>query len=160
MPSTRLICQIIENKAPSLSSFHLIPGVRKLSLGEASQMMKELSLFGANAICYGRAELPSIMPNLESLSLGSSHEVYILQSIDTFHTIGSSYIYCYMCRRIYIINLNMAYLLCSQCCLPNSSTSSTYTFRLLHRPCPHPMIILLWFLSWMHFLPWRLGGWR
>ncbi|XP_066351100.1 uncharacterized protein [Miscanthus floridulus] len=74
LSSTRLICQIIENKAPSLSSFHLIPGVRKLSLGEASQMMKELSLFGANAMCYGRAELPSIMPNLESLSLGSSHE--------------------------------------------------------------------------------------
>jgi len=69
--------QIIENKAPSLSSFHLIPGVRNLSLGEASQTMKELSLFRANAICYGRAELPSIMPNLESLLLCSSHEVDI-----------------------------------------------------------------------------------
>ena len=68
--------QIIENKAPNLSNFTLLRGVPKLSLGEASQMMKVLSLFRANAICYGCAELPSIMPNLETLSLSSSHEVY------------------------------------------------------------------------------------
>ena len=155
--------QIIENKAPSLSSFHLIPGVRNLSLGEASQTMKELSLFRANAICYGRAELPSIMPNLESLLLCSSHEVYCRVSI---HSIGSAVVIStviYMCTGVYIINLNMAYLLCRwiyQCCRLNSSTSSTYTFRLFHRPCPQPVIILLWFLSWMHLLSWRLGGCR
>jgi hypothetical protein len=76
--------QIIENKAPNLSNFTLLGGVPKLSLGEASQMMEVLSLFRANAICYGRAELPSIMPNLESLSLGSSHEVYSRVSIHPY----------------------------------------------------------------------------
>jgi len=76
--------QIIENKAPNLSNFTLLRGVPKLSLGEASQTMKVLSLFRANAICYGRAELPSIMPNLETLSLGSSHEVYCRVSIHPY----------------------------------------------------------------------------
>jgi hypothetical protein len=67
--------QVIENKAPSLSTFALIGFVSKLSLGEASQMMKVLSLEHANVVCYARAKLPSIMPNLETLVLGSSAEV-------------------------------------------------------------------------------------
>jgi len=67
--------QVIENKAPSLSTFALIGFVSKLSLGEASQMMKVLSLEHTNVVCYARAKLPSIMPNLETLALGSSAEV-------------------------------------------------------------------------------------
>ena len=67
--------QVIENKAPSLSTFTLVGQVSKLSLGEASQMMKVLSLQYPNVVCYARAKLPSIMPNLETLVLGSSAEV-------------------------------------------------------------------------------------
>ncbi|RLN35008.1 uncharacterized protein C2845_PM03G26090 [Panicum miliaceum] len=67
--------QVIENKAPSLSTFSLIGQVSKLSLGEASQMMKVLSLRHANVVCYARAKLPSITPNLDTLVLGSSAEV-------------------------------------------------------------------------------------
>ena len=67
--------QVIENKAPSLSTFTLVGQVSKLSLGEASQMMEVLSLQHPNVVCYARAKLPSIMPNLETLVLGSSAEV-------------------------------------------------------------------------------------
>jgi hypothetical protein len=66
--------QVIENKASSLSSLTLIGEVSELSLGETSQM-KCLSLRCENVVCYARANLPSIMPNLETLELGSWSEV-------------------------------------------------------------------------------------
>ncbi|CAO2186625.1 unnamed protein product, partial [Urochloa humidicola] len=66
--------QVIENKTSSLSSLTLIGEVSKLSLGETSQM-KFLGLRRENAVCYARANLPSIMPNLETLELGSWAEV-------------------------------------------------------------------------------------
>ncbi|CAL5009070.1 unnamed protein product [Urochloa decumbens] len=67
--------RVIENKAPSLSIFTLFGKVSKLSFGEASQTMKILILRHANVVYYARAKLPSIMPNLETLELGSSSEV-------------------------------------------------------------------------------------
>ncbi|CAM0150784.1 unnamed protein product [Urochloa decumbens] len=66
--------QVIENKASNLSSLTLIGEVSKLSLGETSQM-KCLGLRHENVVCYARANLPSIMPNLETLELGSWSEV-------------------------------------------------------------------------------------
>jgi hypothetical protein len=69
--------QIIENKAPSISTFSLFKRCHiKLLLGEASKTIKILNLFVAIAAGYARAKLPSIMPNLEILNLSSSHEVY------------------------------------------------------------------------------------
>ncbi|KAL6637129.1 hypothetical protein ACP70R_024701 [Stipagrostis hirtigluma subsp. patula] len=65
----------IESKAQNLSSF-ILRGHRhrvKLSLGETLQM-KDLCMSRKNLICYARAKLPSSMPNLESLSIGSSYE--------------------------------------------------------------------------------------
>ena len=71
--------RVIESKARNLSSFILEKGPRaiKVSLGETLQM-KNLSMVrsGSDFICYARAELPSNMPKLETLSIGSSHEVY------------------------------------------------------------------------------------
>ncbi|CAO2169752.1 unnamed protein product, partial [Urochloa humidicola] len=56
----------------------------KLSIGEASQTMKVLGLRHANAVYYARAKLPSIMPNLETLDLGSSVEVDTLMLTTKF----------------------------------------------------------------------------
>ncbi|CAL4996205.1 unnamed protein product [Urochloa decumbens] len=67
--------RVVENKAPSLTSFTLTGEVPELSFGEASQMMKVLGLHRANVVYYARAKLPSIMPNLETLDLSSSTEV-------------------------------------------------------------------------------------
>ncbi|RCV29391.1 hypothetical protein SETIT_6G009700v2 [Setaria italica] len=69
---TVIVCRnlrVIENKAPSISSFTLTGEVSTLSLGEASQKMKVLGLDHANAVHYARAKLPAIMPNLERLYL-------------------------------------------------------------------------------------------
>ncbi|CAO2179030.1 unnamed protein product [Urochloa humidicola] len=66
--------QVIESKGSSLSSLTLFGKVSKLLLGEASQM-KFLSMRRHNAVCYARANLPSIVPNLETLELGSWAEV-------------------------------------------------------------------------------------
>ncbi|CAL5009633.1 unnamed protein product [Urochloa decumbens] len=62
--------QVIESKARNLSSFILMGAVVKVSLGETLQM-KNLCMSHPNLICSARAELPSTMPNLEILSIGS-----------------------------------------------------------------------------------------
>ncbi|KAF8768793.1 hypothetical protein HU200_007353 [Digitaria exilis] len=67
--------QAVENKSPSLSSFTLFGEVSKLSLGETLQMMKVFVMRCDNVVHYARAKLPSIMPNLETLELGSTLEV-------------------------------------------------------------------------------------
>ena len=78
--------QVVENNAPNLSRFFLgvMGKVIKLCLGEASQKaMKDFSLCRSrNAVSYALAELPSIMPNLESLVLSSLPEVYCRVAID------------------------------------------------------------------------------
>ncbi|KAJ1266941.1 hypothetical protein BS78_07G018500 [Paspalum vaginatum] len=66
--------QVIENKARNLSSvaLSLREGV-EVSLGETLQM-KNLSMHLLNLICYARSELPSNMPNLETLHIRSHYE--------------------------------------------------------------------------------------
>ncbi|KAJ1263643.1 hypothetical protein BS78_09G201300, partial [Paspalum vaginatum] len=66
--------QVIESKAPNLSSFDLLFGESvTLSLGETLQM-KKLSMQHSNLVCYARRELASSMPNLERLSISSRYE--------------------------------------------------------------------------------------
>ncbi|VAH16764.1 hypothetical protein VPH35_008273 [Triticum aestivum] len=66
--------QLIECKAPNLSSIYASGENIKLSLSEAL-CMKELCMCFPNVISYALAELPSIMPNLETLEIGSEDEV-------------------------------------------------------------------------------------
>ncbi|KAL6659544.1 hypothetical protein ACP70R_003584 [Stipagrostis hirtigluma subsp. patula] len=66
--------KVIENKAPNLSSFYLRGHRETLSLGETLQMRK-LDLHRTNLVHYARAVLPSRMPNLETLVIGSDNEV-------------------------------------------------------------------------------------
>jgi hypothetical protein len=70
--------KVIENKAPNISSFDFSFSGRKveLSLGEPLQV-KFVSLSMDNCISYACANLPSLVPNLETLSLGTSYEVCI-----------------------------------------------------------------------------------
>ncbi|CAL4996306.1 unnamed protein product [Urochloa decumbens] len=63
----------IESKAPNLSSLRF-DGHVKLSLEETLQM-KKLSIVRQKVVYYARAELPSIMPNLETLDIRSNIEV-------------------------------------------------------------------------------------
>uniref|UniRef100_A0A0D9Y1P0 At1g61320/AtMIF1 LRR domain-containing protein n=1 Tax=Leersia perrieri TaxID=77586 RepID=A0A0D9Y1P0_9ORYZ len=65
--------QEIDCKAPNLSIVDILGENIKLSLGQPLQM-KELSLDHSNVICYACAELPSIMPNLERLTICSDTE--------------------------------------------------------------------------------------
>jgi hypothetical protein len=66
--------RVIESKARNLLSF-IMEGERvKVSFGETMQM-KNLCMSRSNLVCYARTELPSNMPNLETLSIGSDHEV-------------------------------------------------------------------------------------
>ncbi|CAO2164667.1 unnamed protein product [Urochloa humidicola] len=67
---TRL--KLIECKAPNLWSLELWRNPI-LSLGEALQM-KNLRMCHSNAVCYARTELPSILPNLDTLYLSSSDD--------------------------------------------------------------------------------------
>ncbi|RCV30371.1 hypothetical protein SETIT_6G089100v2, partial [Setaria italica] len=65
--------RVIETKARNLFSFILIGERVKVSLGETMQM-KNLCMHRRNLVCYARTELPSNMPNLETLSIGSYYE--------------------------------------------------------------------------------------
>ena len=40
------------------------------------ESVHNISMFFGNVVCYARSELPSILPNLETLDLTSSDEVY------------------------------------------------------------------------------------
>uniref|UniRef100_A0A0D9VB58 At1g61320/AtMIF1 LRR domain-containing protein n=1 Tax=Leersia perrieri TaxID=77586 RepID=A0A0D9VB58_9ORYZ len=62
-------------EAPNLSCVNLFGGM-KLSFGE-SLRMKSLIMFRSNAVCYAHAELPLIMPNLETMILCSFPEVVV-----------------------------------------------------------------------------------
>lgn len=66
--------QVIDIKAPNLSSIDVSGENIKLSLREAL-CMKDLRMRCPKVVCYALAELPSIMPNLETLNLGSDDEV-------------------------------------------------------------------------------------
>ncbi|KAL6857145.1 hypothetical protein ACP4OV_018527 [Aristida adscensionis] len=73
--------RVIESKAPNLKSLH-ISGNVKLSLGEALQM-KNIWLDRSEVVCYSRVELPSILPNLETLYISSRGEVVNTPSMPT-----------------------------------------------------------------------------
>jgi hypothetical protein len=72
--------ELIESKVPNLSSLEVL-GKPELSLGEASEM-KNLSMYHYNFLCYARTELPSILPNLDTLCLNSDDEVPKLCFVD------------------------------------------------------------------------------
>ncbi|EAY99136.1 hypothetical protein OsI_21095 [Oryza sativa Indica Group] len=73
--------RILENKTPNLSSFFCRGVGAKLSLGETLKM-KKLGMGRANAVHYARAELPSIMPNLETLNIRSGPEAVQQRSME------------------------------------------------------------------------------
>jgi hypothetical protein len=66
--------QVIESKAPNLSSFSFSGNKVKLSLVESSQV-KNLYMCSSNIICYARSDLPSIVPNVETLAVASHCEM-------------------------------------------------------------------------------------
>jgi hypothetical protein len=67
--------RVLDNKAPNISSFYFEGGPDvQLSLGETLQM-KNLDISFSGAIHYVRVELPSSMPNLETVTIYSSSEV-------------------------------------------------------------------------------------
>ena len=71
--------KVIESKAPNLSSFRFSGGRGvQLVLGETLRV-KRLERICSNGAFYARTELPSSMPNLETLAIYSEIEVYILQ---------------------------------------------------------------------------------
>ncbi|KAF8714329.1 hypothetical protein HU200_027793 [Digitaria exilis] len=65
--------RVLESKAPNLSD---LATTGKVKLFGETLQMKHLSMFFQNAVHYARAELPSIMPNLERLSLASEQDVH------------------------------------------------------------------------------------
>jgi hypothetical protein len=72
--------KVIANKAPNLSSFHFLGDLNvQLSLGDTMQI-KELYRYFDNAVYYARTELPSSMPNLETLTILSDSEVCVLKT--------------------------------------------------------------------------------
>ncbi|XP_048527793.1 uncharacterized protein LOC125507167 [Triticum urartu] len=71
--------QVIESKAPNISSFHFFGDQQvQLFLGEPLQM-KEIFISHSCALHYARAMLPSSTPNLETLDIFSTGEVYALK---------------------------------------------------------------------------------
>ncbi|KAM0843154.1 hypothetical protein ACQ4PT_057913 [Festuca glaucescens] len=65
--------QVIERKAPNISKFHIVGNQVQLSLGE-SLKLKNLMLYLSCAISYAIDNLPSCVPNLETLTIYSSYE--------------------------------------------------------------------------------------
>ncbi|XBH71031.1 hypothetical protein VPH35_098565 [Triticum aestivum] len=67
--------QVIESKAPNISSFHFVGDQQvQLFLGESSQV-KEIFISHSCALHYARAMLPSTTPNLETLDIFSTGEM-------------------------------------------------------------------------------------
>ncbi|XP_073355295.1 uncharacterized protein [Aegilops tauschii subsp. strangulata] len=66
--------QVIENKAPNLSKFYLGAGERvQVSFGESK--VKKVELVQSRAISYATDNLPSRVPNLETLTICSTCEI-------------------------------------------------------------------------------------
>uniref|UniRef100_A0A0E0DWN1 F-box domain-containing protein n=1 Tax=Oryza meridionalis TaxID=40149 RepID=A0A0E0DWN1_9ORYZ len=65
--------KLIENEAPNVSIFAFQGDKTQLKLGETLQM-KSLCMVRSGYVYHARAELPSIMPNLESLAIKSFKE--------------------------------------------------------------------------------------
>lgn len=69
---TRL--RVLENNAPNLCSFHHGGNKVQLPLGELSQV-KNLYMHSSSVLYYALAELPSSVPNLETLTIDTLSEV-------------------------------------------------------------------------------------
>ena len=67
--------QVIEKKAPNISRFRFVGNQVQLSLGE-SLKLKNLMLCHHCAISYAIENLPSCVPNLQTLTIYSSYEVF------------------------------------------------------------------------------------
>lgn len=65
--------KLIENEAPNVSIFAFQGDKTELKLGETLQI-KSLCMVRSGYVYHARAELPSIMPNLESLAIKSRKE--------------------------------------------------------------------------------------
>ncbi|XP_044378817.1 uncharacterized protein [Triticum aestivum] len=67
----------IENEAPNLWIVRIDSQPEKVPVGDVLQVkdLQMLDFYESNVIHYARAKLPSIMPNHETLSLGSTGEV-------------------------------------------------------------------------------------
>ncbi|CAL5057658.1 unnamed protein product [Urochloa decumbens] len=80
--------QVVESKATNLSSLSFVVELHvRLSLGETS-LIKELDRSCSNVAFYARTELPSSMPNLETLTICSIHEV-----VDTLPMLPSRFLH-------------------------------------------------------------------
>lgn len=69
--------ELIENKAPNLCTIHIDTTLLRLLSGDSLQV-KNLEMLWPleyNLVYYARAELPRIMPNLETLIISSAGEV-------------------------------------------------------------------------------------
>lgn len=67
--------EVLESKAPNLSSVHITGDLHvQFSLLETSRIIKYQRLCPGAAF-YARTELPSSMPNLETLYIASEKEV-------------------------------------------------------------------------------------
>ncbi|TVU16368.1 hypothetical protein EJB05_39927 [Eragrostis curvula] len=68
--------QMIENKAPNLSTFHFFGDPVPLSFGESSQVknLKVQLSREANSIYYSITKFPCVMPHLETLTISSFRE--------------------------------------------------------------------------------------
>ncbi|KAL6873570.1 hypothetical protein ACP4OV_013652 [Aristida adscensionis] len=66
--------QVIECNAPNISNFEFSGNHGELSIGKSLQM-KYILVSARCAISYACAKLPSIVPNLETISLASFYEV-------------------------------------------------------------------------------------
>lgn len=69
--------QMIESKAPNLSTFHFGGALVQLSLGDSLQVkcLQMSSLLRSHTIHYACAKLPSIVLNLETIIICSASEV-------------------------------------------------------------------------------------
>ena len=85
--------EVIESKAPNLSSFYVRGHWVDFSLVETFQMRK-LDVGQQNFIRDACAKLPSIMPNLETLVIGSRREVCMCCCRIAIHTDYKSCLVC------------------------------------------------------------------
>lgn len=68
--------KVIENKAPKVSVVHINGSFEKLRVGDMLQVKKleMIDTYGTSLVHHARANLPFIMPNLETLNLYSNGE--------------------------------------------------------------------------------------
>ncbi|KAF8698045.1 hypothetical protein HU200_035556 [Digitaria exilis] len=66
--------EVIDSKAPNISSFFYEGDRVQLSLGEAL-LMEKIHIIFSGAVHYARAELPSSVPNLKIATIRSSREI-------------------------------------------------------------------------------------